>query len=66
MLQPEELFKAQGFPDTYEIEKGHDGRKFTKTVQVRLCGNSVPPILMEALVRENFHVHDENIEQETA
>jgi len=66
MLQPEELFKAQGFPDTYEIGNGHDGRKFTKTVQVRLCGNSVPPILMEALVRANFHVNDENIEQEAA
>jgi DNA (cytosine-5)-methyltransferase 1 len=66
MLQPEELFKAQGFPEDYEIEKGHDGRKFTKTVQVRLCGNSVPPVLMEALVRANFHAHDENIEQEAA
>jgi DNA (cytosine-5)-methyltransferase 1 len=66
MLQPEELFKAQGFPDDYEIKKGHDGRKFTKTVQVRLCGNSVPPVLMEALVRANFHDHHENLEQEAA
>lgn len=53
MLQPAELFRAQGFRQSYEIEQGHDGRKFTKTTQVRLCGNSVPPELMAALVRAN-------------
>jgi len=54
MLQPAELFRAQGFPAEYDITHGHDGRKFTKTVQVRLCGNSVPPVMMEALVRANY------------
>jgi len=54
MLQPAELFRAQEFPDTYGIEQGHDGRKFSKTIQVRLCGNSVPPPLMEAIVRANI------------
>lgn len=54
MLQPAELFRAQGFPSTYSIEHGHDGRKFSKSTQVRLCGNSVPPGLMEAICRANY------------
>lgn len=66
MLQPAELFKAQGFPDSYEIEHGHDGRKFSKSTQVRLCGNSVPPDLMEALCRANYSSPSENIEKDAA
>ena len=58
MLQPAELYKAHGFPDDYQIEHGHDGRKFTKTVQVRLCGNSVPTTMMAALVGANYP-HDQ-------
>ena len=54
MLQPPELFKAQGFPEDYNITHGHDGRKFSKTTQVRLCGNSVPPTMMAALVGANY------------
>ncbi len=48
MLQPRELFLAQGFPATYWI----DG--LTKTEQVRLCGNSVPPHMAKALVCANL------------
>lgn len=66
MLQPAELFRAQGFPDTYGIETGHDGRKFTKSTQVRLCGNSVPPGLMEAVCRANYPQPIENLEQDAA
>jgi DNA (cytosine-5)-methyltransferase 1 len=66
MLQPAELFRAQGFPENYNIEHGHDGRKFTKSTQVRLCGNSVPPDLMEALCRANYPFHDESIKQQDA
>ena len=53
MLQPHELYRAQGFPANYVIDEGHDGRKLTKTEQVRMCGNSVPPPLMAALARAN-------------
>jgi len=66
MLQPVELFKAQGFPGSYEIERGHDGRKFTKSTQVRLCGNSVPPLLMEAIVRANYPQLAEDLKQHAA
>jgi DNA (cytosine-5)-methyltransferase 1 len=58
MLQPHELYAAQGFPDDYVITHGLDSEgtrvKFPKYVQVRLCGNSVCPPLSTALVRANF------------
>jgi DNA (cytosine-5)-methyltransferase 1 len=50
MLQPRELYLAQGFPISYIISHGHDGRKFTKTAQVKMCGNSVSPLPMRAIV----------------
>ncbi len=56
MLTPRELFRAQGFPESYIIDRGVDpssGRavKLTKTAQVKMCGNSVSPPPAEALVR---------------
>ncbi len=54
MLQPRELFRAQGFPDTYQIERGADGRALSKVAQVRMCGNSVCPPMAAALVRANY------------
>ncbi len=53
MLQPHELYKAQGFPATYKIDKGADGKPFTKTQQVHMCGNSVSPPPMAALAKAN-------------
>lgn len=53
MLQPHELYRAQGFPDSYIIDKGADGKPFTKTEQVHMCGNSVSPPPMAALARAN-------------
>jgi len=53
MLQPRELYRAQGFPDSYEIERGHDGRVFTKSKQVHFVGNSVSPLPMAAIVAAN-------------
>ena len=47
MLQPRELARAQGFPDSYVLEG-------TKTKQVALIGNSVAPPLSEALARANY------------
>jgi len=54
MLQPRELYRAQGFPDSYQIERGHDGRQLSKAAQVRMCGNSVCPPLARALVLANY------------
>ncbi|MFJ4193975.1 DNA cytosine methyltransferase [Pseudomonas sp. NPDC089534] len=53
MLQPTELYKAQGFPADYIIDRGADGKPFTKTEQVHMCGNSVSPPPMAALARAN-------------
>lgn len=53
MLQPHELYRAQGFPASYKIDKGADGQPFTKTEQVHMCGNSVSPPPMAALARAN-------------
>jgi DNA (cytosine-5)-methyltransferase 1 len=54
MLQPHELFKAQGFPDDYIIDRDSSGKPMTKTAQVARCGNSVPPPFAEALTRANL------------
>lgn len=54
MLQPRELFRAQGFPDDYVIgDDPAQGLSLPKTAQVRLCGNSVCPPIAAALVRAN-------------
>src|SRR4030065_269586 len=54
MLQPRELYRAQGFPDTYRIDIQEKGKPLTKTAQVRMCGNSVNPQLSMALVLAHF------------
>lgn len=54
MLQPRELFRAQGFPDSYVIDHA-GGKPLTKTAQVRMCGNSVCPPIAAALVRANVN-----------
>lgn len=53
MLTPREQFRAQGFPDSYIIDRAPDGRPMTKTEQTRMCGNSVCPPLAAALVTAN-------------
>lgn len=53
MLQPVELYKAQGFPGDYIINHGADGKPFIKNRQVHMCGNSVSPPPMAALARAN-------------
>jgi DNA (cytosine-5)-methyltransferase 1 len=60
MLQPRELFRAQGFPDSYVIDPIVNGKPLTKTAQVRMCGNSVCPPVAEALVRANFR-HEQEV-----
>lgn len=53
MLTPRELFRAQGFPESYAITHGADGHPLTKTAQVRMCGNSVCPPVAQAIVAAN-------------
>ena len=54
MLTPRELFRAQGFPEGYIIDRDADGRSYPKSAQVARCGNAVPPPFAEALVRANL------------
>lgn len=54
MLEPHELFAAQGFPADYVIDHDATGKRFTKTAQVARCGNAVCPPLAAALVRANL------------
>lgn len=53
MLQPHELYAAQGFPPNYVIDRGHHGRRFIKSEQVHMCGNSVSPPPMAAIAAAN-------------
>lgn len=53
MLSPRELYRAQGFPDSYVIDPVVDGKMLIKESQVRLVGNSVCPPLAAAIVRAN-------------
>lgn len=55
MLTPRELYNANGFPKTYIIDRGHDGRIFSKSTQVRMCGNAVPPPLGRAVIEANWN-----------
>ncbi len=62
MLTPRELYRAQGFPEDYVIDRGwfiqKDGtvveRHLTGKEQVKMCGNSVSPIHAAALIRANL------------
>lgn len=54
MLQPRELFNAQGFPEEYIIDKDANGHAYSKTKQVARCGNAVTPPVATALVRANL------------
>ncbi|MBZ8133247.1 DNA cytosine methyltransferase [Afifella sp. IM 167] len=61
MLTPRELFRAQGFPDSYVIDRGlfrdagggAEERPLTATAAIRMCGNAVPPPPAGALVAAN-------------
>src|SRR5690554_483326 len=66
MLQPHELYAAQGFPSNYIIDRGHDGRRFTKSEQVHMCGNSVSPPPMAAIAAANNPWRAGELEQREA
>lgn len=54
MLEPHELYAAQGFPPDYIIDRDISGKKITKTEQVKRCGNAVCPPIPAALVKANL------------
>lgn len=51
MLQPPELFKAQGFGPDYIIDRAADGTPLSNSAANKMVGNSVSPLPMTALVR---------------
>ncbi|MDY4403564.1 DNA cytosine methyltransferase, partial [Blautia sp.] len=53
MLTPEELKLAQGFPPDYIIDRDYNWQKYPVCEQVKRIGNSVVPIMAEALVSAN-------------
>ena len=53
MLTPEELKLAQGFPPDYIIDRDYNWKKYPVCEQVKRIGNSVVPIMAEALVKAN-------------
>lgn len=67
MLTARELFRAQGFPDSYRIDvcrfvhrdlaaglAWDEEVRLSKTAQIRMCGNSVSPVVAEAIIGVNF------------
>ena len=54
MLTARELFRAQGFDETYVIDPEFNGQRLTKSAQIRMCGNSVCPQIAAALVSANI------------
>lgn len=64
MLTPRELARAQGFPDDYILDQGHDGRKFSQATQVWMIGNSVPPPLGRAVIAAQWDARRPSNEQQ--
>lgn len=54
MLAPRELYRAQGFPESYKIDIPFNGKPLSKSAQVRMCGNSVCPPIAQAIVAANY------------
>jgi DNA (cytosine-5)-methyltransferase 1 len=53
MLQPRELFSAQGFDASYIIDPTLSGKSLNKSAQISAAGNSVCPQVAAAIVRAN-------------
>lgn len=54
MLEPKELYGCQGFPDDYIIDYDFEGKTYSRTEQVKRCGNAVPPPFAQAIVKANL------------
>jgi DNA (cytosine-5)-methyltransferase 1 len=59
MLVPRELANAMSVPPQYILTHGADGRVFSKSQQVHLIGNMVPPLLQQAVTAANFSDYTE-------
>ncbi|MDY0210214.1 MAG: DNA cytosine methyltransferase [Acholeplasma sp.] len=55
MLEPKELYLAQGFPEDYNYTCNG---QMTRTQQVAKCGNSVSPSLSYALAKANVEIQN--------
>ena len=53
MLTQEKLKLAQGFPPDYIMDRDYNWKKYPVCEQVKRIGNSVVPIMAEALVKAN-------------
>jgi DNA (cytosine-5)-methyltransferase 1 len=49
-----ELYRCQGFPRGYIIDPLYNGKRLPKYAQTRMCGNSVPPGLVSAVIGANW------------
>ncbi|HEL4805611.1 DNA cytosine methyltransferase [Stenotrophomonas maltophilia] len=54
MLKPHELYRAQGFPPGYIIDRTANGTRLSTSAAVRMVGNSVSPPPMRALAEANL------------
>lgn len=54
MLEPHELYGCQGFPEDYIINHDYTGKSYSRSEQVRRCGNAVCPPIPAALVKANL------------
>lgn len=54
MLEPKELYGCQGFPDDYIIDHDSTGKTYSRSEQVKRCGNAVCPPIPAAMVRSNL------------
>ncbi|WP_414498283.1 DNA cytosine methyltransferase [Stenotrophomonas maltophilia] len=54
MLKPHELYRAQGFPPDYIIDRTANGTPLSTSAAVRMVGNSVSPPPLRALAEANL------------
>jgi DNA (cytosine-5)-methyltransferase 1 len=54
MLEPKELYGCQGFPDDYIIDHDSTGKTYSRSEQVKRCGNAVCPPIPAAMGRANL------------
>ncbi|MDT3447870.1 DNA cytosine methyltransferase [Stenotrophomonas maltophilia] len=54
MLKPHELYRAQGFPVGYIIDRTANGTPLSTSAAVRMVGNSVSPPPLRALAEANL------------
>ncbi|WP_312226535.1 DNA cytosine methyltransferase, partial [Stutzerimonas nitrititolerans] len=54
MLKPHELYRAQGFPTNYIIDRTANGTPLSTSAAVRMVGNSVSPPPLRALAEANL------------